>query len=46
MSIWLFGRKRNGRRSLYSISIPWPTLLMLLLVLVAVLLQSVRGCLR
>jgi hypothetical protein len=44
VSIWFFGRKRNGRRSIYLIGFPWYSLLMLLPLLVVVLMTSVRGC--
>jgi hypothetical protein len=38
MSIWLFGRRRDGRRWLYSLGIPWTLLFQLFALAVALLL--------
>ena len=44
MSFWFYGRKRNGRRSLYSVSLPIFVFPMLLAVLAAILVALIRGC--
>ena len=36
MSIWFFGRRREGRRWLYSVNIPWSLLIVLLLTLASI----------
>ncbi len=44
MSWWFFGRRRDGRRSLYSISIHPLVLPMLIPLLLLLLLSVFRGC--
>jgi hypothetical protein len=46
MSIWFFGRRRQGRRWLYSVSIPWNLLLALLLALASIAFIALHGWLK
>lgn len=43
MSTWLFGRKKNGRRAIYSIGIPWPMLLFWAVLLAAIVVPILYG---
>lgn len=44
MSFWLFGNKKDGRRSLYSASFSFTAILWLVLFLVLACLPVIRGC--
>lgn len=41
MSFWLFGRRREGRRWLYSVGVHWPMLWTLVALILALLLPLV-----
>jgi len=45
MSFWFFGRRRQGRRWLYSVSIPWD-LLPFLIALAVIALIALRAWLK
>lgn len=44
MSLWFYGKKRDGRRSLYSVSVPIYTLPILIGMVVAVLFGLIEAC--
>ena len=44
MSFWIYGKKKDGRRNLYSISANLQVLVPLLLVLVLAIVRGLRGC--
>ncbi len=46
MSFWIFGRRHQGRRWLYSVEIVWYLLLPLLVMLAAMALVALRAWLH
>lgn len=46
MSFWFYGRRKGGRRKLYSISVPLLPIIAVIGILIALLLPLIRGWLR
>jgi hypothetical protein len=46
MSFWFYRRNKDGRRSIYSVSVPLFPVIALIGVLVALVLPLIHGCLR
>jgi hypothetical protein len=44
MSFWFYGKKRDGKRSLYSVSAPILTLPFIVGALIAILLPIIQSC--